>query len=355
MIFGNSYRKIPGISRLSRFLGAKQPAQLASIKGAWIANQPHSQFLTSKENIKQGLEQIVKAGFNTLFPVVWTRGYTLYPSQVMTAYGFAEIAPFYSGQNRDPLRELITETKQYDLKIVPWFEYGFAASHLRNGGHLIEQYPHWRGLDYQGATLVHGGLTWLNSFHPEVQEFLQQLVLEVLANYDVAGFQGCDRFPAAPVQGGYDKYTVSRYQAEFGQLPPQNYRDAQWVQWRSKLLTEFLANLVSEVKTSRPQAIVSLAPAVYPFCRDRLLQDSRTWVAQELGDWIHPQIYRANFGRYRHEVNQIKKQFDPQHWPKFAPGIALKANNQLLSDRDLAKCCQLNRQVGFAGEVIFYY
>ena len=352
MIFGNGYRQIPVISRI---FSPKQSAKSESIRGVWIANQPHSQFLTSAESIQRGIRKLLEEDVNIIFPVVWTRGYTLYPSQVMTTYGFPEIAPFYQQQNRDPLAEVIAEAKKYDLKVVPWFEYGFAASHLRHGGHLIEQYPHWQGMDYQGSSLIHGGLNWMNSFHPEVQQFMQRLILEVLQRYDVAGFQGCDRLPAAPVQGGYDEYTLKQYQSEFEQLPPTNYRDIRWLKWRSDLLTEFLADLVQKVKASKPQAIVSLSPAVYPFCRDNLLQDTKTWVEQELGDWIHPQIYRSDFRRYRYEVDQIKKQFAPQYWRKFAPGIALKANQKFLSDRDLTKCRQLNRKAGFAGEVIFHY
>ena len=327
---------------------------MTQIKGVWIANQPHSQFLTSRENIKRGIEKLVTEGFNTVFPVVWTRGYTLYPSGVMSGYGLASIDPFYEKQQRDPLAEIVAEARQHKVRVIPWFEYGFAASHLANGGQILQGYPHWEGVNHEGKKLTYGGLTWMNSFHPEVQQFMLKLVLEVL-QYDVEGVQGCDRFPAAPIQGGYDDYTIQLYKEEFNCLPPTNYANRDWLQWRASLLTDFLARLYEQVKQTKPEAIVSLSPAVYPFCLDNLLQDSLSWVENDLVDWIHPQIYRSEFWRYRHEVNQIKKQFAPQYWHKFSPGIALKANNKALGTRDLAKCRQLNRKVGFAGEVVFHY
>ena len=328
---------------------------MKQIQGVWIANHPHSQVLASLENTKQAIKYLKEKGFNTIFPVIWNRGYTLYPSSVMQSYNFPEIDPFYGRQNRDPIAEIISEAHQNNIEVIPWFEYGFAASHLISGGHFLKQNPHWKAINSQGEKVTHGGLTWMNGFHPEVQQFMLQLVLEVVTKYDVDGIQGCDRFPAAPVQSGYDTYTVSKYQTQFNQSPPNNYKDSQWLQWRANLLTDFLAYLYRQVKAIKPEIILSLAPAVYPFCLQNLLQDSKTWVNKGLVDIIHPQIYRSDFFRYRHEVNQIKKHFQPSDFAKFAPGIALKANNKYLSNSDLQKMVQLNKKTGFCGQIIFHY
>ena len=328
---------------------------MPKIQGVWIANHPHSQVLTSSENLKQAIKYLQEKGFNTIFPVVWNRGYTLYPSAVMQSYGFPIIDPFYNKQKRDPLAEIITEAQQNNLKVIPWFEYGFAASHLISGGHLLKQNPHWKAINSQGKTLTHGGLTWMNGFHPQVQQFMLQLVLEVVAKYDVDGIQGCDRFPAAPIQSGYDADTIAKYRSQFNQSPPKNEKDARWLQWRANLLTDFLAHLYRQVKTIKPHILVSLAPAVYPFCKLNLLQDSKTWVERGLLDIIHPQIYRSNFLSYRHEVSQIQKYFSASDLAKFAPGIALKANNKYISDSCYQKMLQLNQKTGFNGQIIFHY
>ena len=325
------------------------------IQGVWIANHPHSQVLASSENIKQGIKYLKERGFNTIFPVIWNRGYTLYPSKVMQSYNFPLIAPFYGEQNRNPIAEIIAEAHQNQIKVIPWFEYGFAASHLISGGHLLKQNPDWKAINYQGERVIHGGLTWMNGFHPEVQQFMLNLVLEVVKKYDVDGIQGCDRFPAAPLESGYDPYTINKYQTEFNQPPPKNHHNPQWLQWRANLLTDFLANLYRQVKAIKPSILFSLSPAVYPFCLQNLLQDSKTWVMKDLLDIIHPQIYRSDFSRYRYEVNQIKKYFADKDLAKFAPGIALKANNKYISDRDLQKYLKLNQKTGFCGQVIFHY
>lgn len=328
---------------------------MKEIRGVWIPNRPHSQVLASRQNIVEAMNFLQQKGFNFVFPVVWNRGYTLFLSQVMGEYNFPSIEPFYAQHNRDPLAELVTEAHKRNLAVIPWFEYGFAASHLPDGGHILQQQPAWAAIDREGAPVKHGGLVWMNGLSLHVQQFMLELITEVVKKYDVEGIQGCDRLPALPVTGGYDKETVNKFQTEFGKKTPANPHNKQWKQWRADLLTNFLAKLYQQIKAVKPEAIVSLSPAVYPFCLDNLLQDSKAWVERKLLDTIHPQIYRPNFSSYCREVGRIKKIINVDLLNKFAPGIALTANNQDISIADLGKCINLNRQSGFSGQIFFHY
>jgi uncharacterized lipoprotein YddW (UPF0748 family) len=328
---------------------------MEEIRGVWIANHPHSQVLTSQDNINDAIAFLAATGFNTIFPVVWNRGYTLFPSQVMKNYGFPDCDPFYQQQQRDPLREIIAAAHKNNIKVIPWLEYGFAASHLLSGGHILQQKPHWKAIDKLGETVRHGSLTWMNALNSEVQQFMLKLVLEIIEQYDVDGIQGCDRFPALPIAAGYDRETIATYQTEFDKPPPSNPKQKQWIQWRADILTKFLKHLYQQVKAVNPQLIVSLSPAVYPFSLDNLLQDSKAWIEQGLVDIIHPQIYRSSFFSYRAEVKKIIQLFPPDSLTKFVPGIALTANGKDITPKDLIKYIQLNRQHNFRGQILFHY
>ncbi|MGF1539602.1 MAG: glycoside hydrolase family 10 protein [Pleurocapsa sp.] len=328
---------------------------MSEIHGVWLANRPHSQVLASKQNITEAIAFLNSKGFNFIFPVVWNRGYTLFTSQVMGKYNFPVLDPYYQQQQREPLAEIITVAHQYNIKVIPWFEYGFAASHLLSGGHILQQKPHWKAVNQDGATVRHGSLTWMNALNPEVQQFMQELILEVVVQYDIDGIQGCDRLPALPVTAGYNTKTQQQYQRQCGRQAPPNCKDRHWVQWRADILTEFLATLYRQVKTAKPQLIFSLSPGVYPFCWENLLQDSKTWVEKGLVDLIHPQIYRSSFFSYRQEVQKIVNMTDKDLRHKFAPGIALTANGKDLSVRDVMQYIQLNRSRNFSGEVFFHY
>ena len=327
---------------------------MSEIRGVWIANRPHSQVLESADNIASAMDFLESYGFNLIFPVVWNRGYTLYPSQVMSEYNLPAIEPYYEQQQRDPLAEIITAAKERNIKVIPWLEYGFAASHLLSGGHILQQYPHFSAIDKDGATVRHGGLTWMNAFNSQVQQFMLKIISEIISKYNVDGIQGCDRLPALPVTAGYDRDTVKQYQTAFG-IPPSNHHDKQWVQWRADLLTDFLARMYREVKAIKPTAIVSLSPAVYPFCLNNLLQDSLAWVEKGLCDIIHPQIYRSSFFGYNREVKQLIKTFDSNLLAKFAPGIAFTANGKDLTTKDIIKCIKTNRDRHLSGQVFFHY
>ena len=328
---------------------------MSQILGVWIANRPHSQVLESRNNIAEAIAFLHNYGFNTIFPVVWTRGYTLYPSQVMSKYNLPAIDPYYDRQQRDPLAEIVSIAHQHNIKVIPWLEYGFAASHLLSGGHILKQHPHWQAIDSTGAKVRHGSLTWMNGFDSQVQQFMLEIITEIVSNYGVDGIQGCDRFPAMPNSAGYDSETKQQYKTTFGKYPPANSQDKQWIQWRADLLTDFLARFYQQVKTIKPNLLVSLSPAVYPFCLNNLLQDSKTWVEKGLVDIIHPQIYRHNFFDYNQEVKKIVKTYDRNSLNKFAPGIAFTANGKDVTTKDLIKYLKTNRDCSFNGQVFFHY
>lgn len=223
------------------------------------------------------------------------------------------------------------------------------------GGIFFSNILSWHGINKEGEEIRHGGLTWMNGFNPEIQQFMLQLITEIVTNYDVDGIHGCDRFPASPVNSGYDPDTVKEYTTLFGKPPPSNIQDRQWVKWRASKLTGFLARLYHQVKIIKPQAVISLSPAVYPFCLVNLLQDYPAWLEQGLVDIIHPQIYRSSFFSYNQEIKKIINAFNHNFLAKFAPGIAFTANGKDMTSQDLIKCIKVNRKLNLAGQVFFHY
>lgn len=140
-------------------------------------------------------------------------------------------------QGRDPLKELISTAKKYNIEVHAWFQYGFSSSYNAEGGPIIAKKPSWKALDASGKLVVKNGFDWLNGFDPEVQQFMIDLFKEVISNYDVDGVQGDDRLPALPSTAGYDSYTVQLYKQEHaGKSPPSNYTDQSWVVWRMNKL-----------------------------------------------------------------------------------------------------------------------
>ena len=154
-------------------------------------------------SLQEAVDHCARLGFNTIYTVTWNRGHTLYPSSVMKEAFGVTIDPKLEG--RDPLQELIELAHAKDIKVIAWFEFGFASSYQEaDGGYLLRQKPHWAARDSAGQVVSKNGFQWMNAFDPEVQDFVLSLVKEVVQNYDVDGIQGDDRLPGnAHVLGQY--------------------------------------------------------------------------------------------------------------------------------------------------------
>ncbi|MGF1494505.1 MAG: glycoside hydrolase family 10 protein [Microcoleaceae cyanobacterium] len=324
-----------------------------NIRGVWVTSTD-SRVLYSRQTIVEAMQFLAQTGFNTVFPVVWGRGVTLYPSQIMQQNFGIEIDFYMKG--RDPLQELIEAAHQVGLKVIPWFEYGFACSYRKNGGRILQQKPEWSALDQQGKLLTKNGFEWMNALDTEVQNFMIDLVLEVVKNYDIEGIQGDDRMPAMPSEGGYNPAIIERYTQETGQRPPLNCKDKRWLQWRADILTQFLGRLFRAVKAAKPHVLISMSPSIYSWGLNEYLQDYIAWIDQDLVDMIHPQLYRRNFWGYKSLVDQlVDVQFKKHQLPKLSPGVLIRVGDYQISPEDLLKGIEYNRFRGVSGEVLFFY
>ncbi|MEA5597424.1 glycoside hydrolase family 10 protein [Rivularia sp. UHCC 0363] len=342
-----------------------------AVRGVWLTNVA-SKVLRSRERIQRAMHLLAESGFNTVYPVVWNKGWTLYKSAEMQRQFGAEygIDPLYG--SRDPLQEMLEAASAVGLSVIPWFEYGFACSADLSGGHILSHKPQWGGLDQAGHLLVNRSghpLVWMNAFDPEVQNFLISLICEVL-QYPVAGFQGDDRLPATPFNGGYDAATITQFTAQYAQAPPrlshrlgwikrpdQPPSHPAWIQWRdfrAAKLTDFLARLRSTVKAINPDLLLSMAPNLSPWALDYYLQDVQSWMKGGLVDTLHPQIYRADFSSYARELDKLVQQY-PSQLDRIFPGIVIKAGSTENDATQLQRAIDYNRKNGIQGEVYFFF
>jgi uncharacterized lipoprotein YddW (UPF0748 family) len=326
---------------------------LKKIRGVWLTTAA-SKVLNSNANIVAAMQLLADSGFNTVFPVVWNNGYTLYPSEVLERNFGINISPNFTG--RDILQEIIEAATRLNLDVIPWFEYGFAASFQNNGGHILAQKPHWEGQDKNNKRLTKNNFVWMNSLDSDVQTFMLDLILEVVKKYpSIAGIQGDDRLPAMPSEGGYDRQTQALYRRQFGENPPQNSKDRHWLKWRADILSDFLARLYREVKAINPNLIVSMSPSPFPFGFNEYLQDFSTWIDREIVDFLHPQLYRRNLGGYRSLVDDLIDRMGQERASILSPGVLTRIGEFQIRADDLWEAIVHNRRSGIRGETLFFF
>lgn len=136
----------------------------------------------------------------------------------------------------------MAQARRQGVLAIPWFEFGFMAPLTSE---LASNHPDWLTQKQDGTQTsisAAGEVAWLNPFHPEVQKFITDLVLEIITQYDADGIQFDDHM-SLPVDFGYDKYTINLYTQETGSPPPPNPHAQAWKQWRTDKITAFMFQL----------------------------------------------------------------------------------------------------------------
>lgn len=337
----------------NQFISPIQARPKTEIRGVWLTNVD-SDILFSNRGVKRALDRLQNLNFNTIYPTIWQGGYTLYPSAVAGDVFGVEIDPTPGLQGRDMLREVVEEGHRHQLKVIPWFEFGLMVP---VDSPLAKRHPDWLTKTREGRLTQPKGNPewgWLNPFDPEVQEFILNLISEIVKNYDIDGIQFDDHF-GLPSEFGYDAYTVQLFQQQHGgQSPPENPLDTYWVRWRADRLNEFMERVFYAVKAIKSDCIVSLSPNPLHFALPAYLQDWFTWERRGYIEELVLQVYRPDIDRFITELEREEVKLANGHIPVVV-GILSGLKNRPTATETLDEKVGIVRDRNFAGVSFFFY
>ena len=158
-----------------------------------MAHQQPQQALLLQQRLEQAVEQLEEAGFNTLYPNVWSRG----PRSI------APLAPMEpqlaaTSPDLDPICKLSASAQARGMQVIPWFEYGLMEP---ADAEVVQRNPDWVLKRHDGSFLyaMHGAdlkrsplkdlRVWLNPAHPGVQTRFISLISEILSRCPLDGIQ----------------------------------------------------------------------------------------------------------------------------------------------------------------------
>jgi uncharacterized lipoprotein YddW (UPF0748 family) len=327
----------------------------SEVRGVWMTSIALSG-LHHATYLDEVLAEISQQHINRIYPNVWSRGQTLYPSRVVPsnlAIG-------------DILAAIIHQGQRQNLRVFPWFEYGLK---LTENSKIAQEHPDW--LSRNQASLVQinphpqdpsplrsikrmfsgADHVVMNPAHPQVQALMVKMLLEVVERYDVAGIQLDDHF-AWPVEFGYDVYTRKLFKQEMGYPPPQNPRHPVWMRWRAGKLTQLMAKISQTLKQKKPSLIISLSPNSPAYAYRETLQDWPTWVRRGYVDEVVLQAYRPTAAGVKALLNDPEvlalQRYVPIRVGLFTgPGFTAKPAEQIAAQ------ITASRQQGYNGFVLF--
>ncbi|MGB5967330.1 MAG: glycoside hydrolase family 10 protein [Spirulinaceae cyanobacterium] len=323
------------------------------LRGVWLTNID-SEVLFSARKLRQSLKRLARLNFNTVYPTVWTRGHTLYPSKVAESVLGISLDPEPGLQKRDILEEIVEQGHREGLTVIPWFEFGFVVP---SDSPIIQLHPDWLTNRQDGGQTVYRKgqeIVWLNPFHPQVQQFMTVIFAEIVANYDIDGIQFDDNF-GVPVDMGYDPYTLALYRSQHqGNSPPANFRDPEWMRWRSNQLTELVTQLFHTIKALKPKCLIGLSPNSQHYSYNNYLQDWQTWQERGLIDELILQVYWDDLERFRAELQLPEVKAASQKIP-VGIGILTGLKKRFVPMSQVQAQVKIVRQEDLAGVAFFFY
>ena len=352
------------VSQKEYTLKSEIAPQEVAVRGVYLPAPHHSTSFSSYENAKKSIDLMAELNFNCLFVCVWANSKIAWDSEVLMAnstYANASAANMYAnytGGSGDALKDIIELAHAQDIKVILWFEYGFMhkIGGVNYNDPILAKHPEWIGIGNDGKPSNYNNNDfYLNSYDPEVQEFMLSLMEEALAKYpEVDGIQGDDRLPAMPRNSGYDAKTAAAYKAEKGVEPPVNFDDAEWVRWRLDNLNAFARTMYARLKSKKSDLCVCFAPNKYPWCEGVLMQEWPAWIKDGVVDLLTVQFYVLP--TYEKDVTDamgyVKANSDKN---LLNPAMILKNGSKILDKDVLIEQLQFNRQQGTNGEAQFWF
>jgi uncharacterized lipoprotein YddW (UPF0748 family) len=329
------------------------------IRGVWLTNID-SDVLYDHDRLNNALKELSRLQFNTVYPAIWTWGHTLYNSSVAKqAFGTAiepvsPLEPNLKLKGRDVLADMVKLGHQQGLAVIPWFEFGFMTT---ADSALVRRHPDWFTTRRNGSRIWREGKydrVWLNPFHPKAQQFILDLITEIVTKYDVDGIQLDDHF-GLPFEFGYDAYTTRLYQKEHqNRLPPRDPKDPEWTRWRADKITAFLTRVFRTVKARKNNVLIALSPNSQKFSYEHSLADWQTWERRGLVEELVLQVYRSSLDSFKAELAQPEVVAAKNHIP-VGIGILSGLKERTVPTSQIQEQVQAVRDRNFAGVSFFFY
>ena len=300
-----------------------------------------------QQELRDILDQLKEANFNTVMLQTRLRGDLIYPSAFET---FPEALTGKTGRNPgyDPLAFAIEECHKRGMELHAWIVTIPVGNHRQIK--LLDKYSVVRKnrkicKQYQGSWYLDPG-------HPGTADYLAGIVREIVSRYDVDGVhfdyirypENARRFP--------DKDTHRKYG-----------KGKDLKQWRRENITAIARRLHAEVKQLKPWVKVSSSP-VGKFkdtnryssfgwnAYETVYQDAQGWLKEGIHDALFPMMYFKDNHFYPFALDW--KENDNGRW--VVPGLGiyfLSPKEQDWPIDEVSRQLHFTRQTGLAGHAYF--
>ena len=342
------------------------PYDKNELRGVWI--RPTE---TNFHDIEKTLDKLKKSGINNIFLETYFHGKTIFPSKTMVNYQFIEQNEKFLGF--DPLKVWIEEAHKRGIKVHIWFETFYVGNQnpKNTTNNILAVNPNWGNKtkrDFDSLIPVpslseHNGY-FIDPANPNVQQFLEDLITEIVANYCPDGInldyirypQSISaKFPGYDLSNwGYTEYARNEFKELYGVDPvnllPTDYQWTMWDRYRQSKITTFVLR-INKITTVNN---IFLSAVIFPD-REKALetkqQDWRTWSALGYVDAFTPLLLTCDAKTANTMINDVLA--NKNATTRLYPGLFITFMGG--SCEDLLRQIHQTRKLKTKGVIMFDY
>lgn len=354
-------------------LAMASPAQAEELRAFWIdawgagaLSQTQVDTLLGKVGSATNIGQIREANCNAVFVQVRRRADTMYPSAMGEPY-MSGLTP----SNFNGLQAVIdaahdTTGGKQRIEVHAWvvaFKTSASSPVYLSHNNPSDPENYWITRYDSGSEVADYPL---DPGHPRASEYLTNVCMDVVRNYDVDGLHyDYIRFSAA--NEGYNPTSVARFNARYGRTGQPSASDSLFLQWRRDQISDFVRRVYAHTMKYRPEvkisgAVVTWAPSPSSSTRSafmntrpyyQVLSDFDAWMQEGTLDLCVTMNYFDQSSRPTDYANWMNFQKDRKFNREtvVGPGIYMNTRSnaitQLLKTRDASPAG--NYAHGFCG------
>ncbi len=300
-----------------------------------------------KKTLIEILDNLKSKNFNTIYFQVRSQGTVLYKSKYEP---WSQYLTGKLGENPtyDPLEFIIEEAHKRNFEIHAWLNMINIKSSdspipITEPPHIAIARPDWVRKYFESNNVSY----WLDPGFPEVRDYLKNLCLEIIENYDIDGIHlDYIRYPGKDFDDSlsYEMYGRNKSIEDF----------------RRENINLLVSAIYDTVTSIKPMVKIGSAPiGIYENLPDArgwegkhsVFQDSREWLKRKKHDYVVPQIYWDLSSNPKFEVlvdDWTKNNFD-RHVV-----IGIGAYSEFVA-KELEKQIEITRKYNASGQSFFRY
>jgi uncharacterized lipoprotein YddW (UPF0748 family) len=250
----------------------------------------------------------------------------------------------------DPLEYLIGTAKEKNIEVHAWVTvYVFTPRNLKYlpANHLFYQKPQWITFDitekkmhynsYEGAFLEPG--------LPEVQEYLYNVFMDIVVNYEIDGIH-FDYIRYPDTDFGYHPEARQLFESEI------QYCDAEsWQLWKEEQIGKLIRRVYWETRKRKPQiAITAAVVADFKKAVNCYGQNWLKWLDEDYIDKVYLMAYSKNTNDILSLANQLQ---ETRFKNQIVFGLRAWDDTKKYKKNDISEKIALIQTMNFPGFALF--